>query len=283
LSTWADKTPKDVNTTAMFYGSSCPGEITPVHSESPWCQTSNDGCGSDSGPAPIFCKTFDFKFIFSNGKEKMCTGLLNRFVAPPGDPTGLEKACKETMPTTDPYNNDDVLVSDACPTFCDFDRCCQIDNDIEFLVPKNKKTLIKKCGGMLNKFLEDPTGMEEQCNEVFPTVSGGNVLVKEACTGFCDPNCPKAVECKDKEGFSLTDKDGTFKKTCKEFFQKEWNSKENKDTLKEVCKEKTYIVNEKDPDNIKTINQPPRKICPLQCVNLCKNVAADFDIDELFS
>ena len=41
LSTWADKTPNDVNTVDMFQFSSCPNQDDPASNLGPWCQDYN--------------------------------------------------------------------------------------------------------------------------------------------------------------------------------------------------------------------------------------------------
>jgi hypothetical protein len=48
LSTWADKTPPDVNVDDIFKSSGCPNDADPDPSVSPWCQGDAEQCYAPS-------------------------------------------------------------------------------------------------------------------------------------------------------------------------------------------------------------------------------------------
>ena len=116
---------------------------------------------------------------------------MNQFFSPPKDIDLLQKKCNKRYKTTYPDNDTTILVSEACPTFCNFDMCCPINwQTIEFIVDEEKK----KCRGLLNILLEDETikgkaMLAEQCDAELPAIGGGFALVKDICTGFCRTGC----------------------------------------------------------------------------------------------
>ena len=93
------------------------------------------------------CINTTFKII-KNKKEKSCTGLLNKYFLPPTENVKLQQECKKRLPTTD-LNKVTVLVSEACPTFCNHDLCFPIDKQTVLQV--NGKG--KRCTGLLNGLL----------------------------------------------------------------------------------------------------------------------------------
>ena len=74
-----------------------------------------------------------------NGKEKKCGGLLNQLFSPPKDIDLLQKKCNKRYKTTYP-DNDTILVSEACPTFCNFDMCCPIDRQLNLLWMRKRRS-----------------------------------------------------------------------------------------------------------------------------------------------
>jgi len=54
LSTWADKTPPDVNINSIFEDSGCPDKSDPDPSVGPWCQDEDEQCFAPSATPSDF-------------------------------------------------------------------------------------------------------------------------------------------------------------------------------------------------------------------------------------
>jgi len=219
------------------------------------------------------CVNTEFKLIPNEvkGTEMFCGGVLNQLFAPPQDVEELKEKCNTRIKSTDP-NNDMVLVSEVCPTFCDFDTCCSVDGDFEFLLNDGKT---KRCGGLLNTLIEDSTAegkaaLAEQCAAELEAVSGGTAVVEDICTGLCRKGC-EVVDCNNKrpDQFLLIPDDSNGNKLNCDDFLKDMSTVEKKI----VCKEKISIFNVKK-DKILKKKQTPKKTCPLYCSNRCKKQLA---------
>jgi len=142
LTTWAGKTPDEVNTNFMFFYSPCTGQQTPYPNVGPWCQT-EDQCSSN---VPSNC--IDDPDVRLKGKT--CKKYLAK---------KRNRKCKQTIK--------DVLVADSCPSLCkNFCRPCKNKSGKIKLVNSKKTFNCKKI--KKKKLCDSRTKAGQSAEEVCP-------------------------------------------------------------------------------------------------------------------
>jgi len=204
-----------------------------------------------------------------------CTGMLNQVFSPPQDPEELQQECNKRVQSENPLTPT-VRLSDVCPTFCNNDECCPIDQNFEFLMPNGD---VKKCGGLLLRLTEDKTvegraALAEQCLAWLPEYDNGSegtsVYVEEVCTGYCREGC-EVIDCENKrpDQFMLSPSgdEEDIMYNCDDYL-KDLES----DARKDLCKVKISIWNVNKERMLKP--QSIKKTCPLYCANRCRKSLA---------
>merc|ERR1711971_852909 len=249
LSTWAEKTPNDVDTYLMFDNTGCPGESNPLPEVGPWCQTEAQYCGvtndDECANNPNF---YAIKPSKPDKPPKNCEDFLKKD-GKPLKGSKLQDKCKKSVETT---KLGEVKPKNECKGICDEECICRDD-----------PTFVTKDGEDCDALfvgITEPKKINKKCDEKVELESGGDKKkISKFCASYCKEEC-QPPDCTNKANikFKVEDDDGEkIKQDCDELL-----SELNKDKQKKKCDKKLSTTDGK---------KKVKKVCPGYCKSECKN------------
>jgi len=209
LSTWADKVPLGVTTTAMFQLSSCPNKGSKVESfyvpNGPWCQDADVCINPTESP--------------SQTDNLIDSSTVNPTESPTENPTD--------SPTNNPTKTFGI----------DLDGKTKKDGDCAWLASKKKSKRKEYCG-MKVEVNGNSKKLSAICKETCGLVGFGQCTPEPTSAPTSSPTSKPDIDCEDKSKEFKIDVDGTGTIKTKDC---DWVALKKKSRQREYCKMKVEI------------------------------------------